>query len=318
MSSKKILITGGTGFAGSHLVELLQSEPEYEIHVTHIAPIPDQLKQIFNSRVQYHPVDLTMQAEVEQLFSQLKPDEIYQLASVAVVGESHLTTRKVLELNQSIVISVLEAMRQHVPKSSMLVVSSSEVYGKSSPDQLPMSENHPLQPVNPYGVSKVTQDLLAHVYVENFGLRIVTARPFNHIGERQESGFVVSDFAKQIVAIERGHASSLKVGNLEARRDFTDVKDTVKAYQVLMERGEAGEAYNIGSGRSISMGELVEALRKLSSGKILIEADSTKLRPADIPIMQADCQKIFALGWQPKSTIELALARVLDYWRNLS
>lgn len=315
--SKKVLITGGTGFAGSHLVELLQVNPNLELHVTHVAPVPDQVASLFNQQVQYHEVDLTNQEAVQNLFSTIVPDEIYQLASIAAVGESHTQTRKVLPLNQSLIINMVESMRICSPAAKMLVISSAEVYGRSQTHELPIKEDHPLRPANPYGVSKVTQDLLAAVYARSFDLNIVIARPFNHIGERQERGFVVSDFARQVVLAKRGEQAEINVGNLDAQRDFTDVKDTVKAYRLLMEHGKLGEVYNIGTGRVLSIREVIEIMQSIAGTHIPLHVDESRLRPSDIPVMNADATKISALGWAPESTIELALERVLNYWRNI-
>lgn len=321
MSGKKtILITGGTGFAGSHLAQAISHafDPEQlSLHLTHIAPVPEEPKQLVPNAT-FHQVDLTDREQVDAVFETVMPDEVYQLASIAMVGNSHSTTETILQANTAIICHVLDAMREKSPSAKMVVISSAEVYGKSMPEELPISENHQLRPSNPYGVSKMTQDALARVYVESYGLHIVIARPFNHIGERQEPGFVVSDFAKQVVAIEQGKSAALKVGNLDAQRDFTDVKDIVQGYMTLMENGVPGEAYNLGSGTSHSMSDVVAILQELSNVTWDIEQDTSRLRPADIPIMVADSTKARALGWYPQSTMKDAVARTLSYWRKKS
>lgn len=312
---RKVLITGGTGFAGSHLAEYLLSLGEVELHLTHVSPVKEEITALFGDTVQYHQVDLQDQAAVFSLFEAVQPDEIYQLASAAAVGKSHEKSLQVLSMNQTIAVTVLEALRQKSPQAKLLLISSAEVYGLSEPGELPITENHPLRPANAYGVSKITQDLLATVFARSFNLHIVVARPFNHIGERQESGFVVPDFTQQIVRIERGEQEKLSVGNLEAQRDFSDVKDVVRAYVLLMEKGESGEVYNIGSGMPVSMQHIVDLLRGLSEKEVQTEVDQSRLRPADIPIMHADASKIRSLGWQPQSSLETALERVVRYWR---
>lgn len=313
--SKKVLITGGTGFAGSHLAEYLRDVGNAELHLTHVSPVKEEMTALFGNTVVYHQVDLQDSQAVNQLFETVGPEEVYQLASAAAVGKSHEQALRVLAMNQTIAANVLEAVRTVSPNARVVLVSSAEVYGLSQSGELPITENHPLRPANPYGVSKVTQDLLASVYARSFGLQIVIARPFNHVGERQESGFVVPDFTQQIIQIERGERQTLRVGNLEAQRDFSDVKDMVKAYALLMEKGQTGEVYNIGSGAVYSMQQVVDLLRGQSQTSIELEVDAARLRPADIPVMQADATKIRALGWEPQSTLEAALERVVRYWR---
>lgn len=312
---KRILITGGTGFAGSHLAEYLVTEPDVELHLSHVSPVNEEILALFGDTVQYHKVDLQDLTAVTELFAQLQPNEVYQLASAAAVGKSHEQALNVLSMNQLIAANVLEAMRTQAPTTRMVLVSSAEVYGMSQPDELPIVETHPLRPANPYGVSKVTQDLLAGVYARSFGLHIVIVRPFNHVGERQEAGFVVPDFTQQIIAVERGQQQAVMVGNLEARRDFSDVKDIVQGYVIAMQKGEPGEVYNIGSGVTYSMQQVVELLCAASSANPALEIDQSRLRPSDIPVMQADASKIRQLGWEPQSSLEVALERVVRYWR---
>ncbi len=312
---KKVLITGGTGFAGSHLAQLLREDPAVELHLTHVSPVKDEINSLLGDSVQYHQVDLQDSAAVTKLFQAVQPDEVYQLASAAAVGKSHQHALKVLSMNQAIAANVLEAVRIESPQAKVVLISSAEVYGVSLPDELPITEDHPLRPANPYGVSKVTQDLLAGVYAHSFNLDIVIARPFNHIGERQESGFVVPDFTQQVIKVEQGVQDKMRVGNLDTKRDFSDVTDIVSAYVLLMEKGITGEVYNIGSGIAYSMQEVVDMLRAQSQVEIMLEVEESRLRPADIPIMQADASKIKALGWEPQSSLEAALIRVVRYWR---
>ncbi len=313
--SKKVLITGGTGFAGSHLAQLLRCDAGIELHLTHMSPVKEEIISLLGETVQYHQVDLQDSAAVTQLFQTVQPDEVYQLASAAAVGKSHEHALRVLTMNQTIAANVLESVRVETPHAKVVLISSAEVYGISQPEELPITEDHPLRPANPYGVSKVAQDLLAGVYARSFNLHIVIARPFNHVGERQESGFVVPDFTQQVIKIEQGAQEKMRVGNLETKRDFSDVTDVVAAYALLMVKGKPGEVYNIGSGVAYSMQEVVDMLRAQSQVKIDLEVEEARLRPADIPIMQADARKIRALGWEPQSTLEAALTRVVRYWR---
>ncbi len=315
MKKKKVLITGGTGFAGSHLAQLILNDEAVELHLTHIGPVSQSLRQLLGEKVIYHKVDLTDLEATRELIKKIVPDQIYQLASVATVGSSHLDPAKVLNFNQAIILNVLESIKECSPLAHVLIISSAEVYGACKPEELPISEKNPLQPANIYGVSKVSQDLLAQVYARSFNLRIIIARPFNHIGERQELGFVVSDFAHQVALIEKGRASYLSVGNLEARRDFCDVKDIVAGYQLLMEKGQVGEVYNLGSGQAVTMSEVVNQLAQLATVDFTVKVDRSRLRPSDIPEMRADCSKAQQLGWQQHSTMQKALERTLNYWR---
>ena len=312
--NQPILITGGTGFVGSHLLEYLQTLGYRQIHLTSYNP-PDQwfLDRLPASNI--HQLDLTDQAKTKQLLNKLHPVEIYHLASIAVVGGSFDSLSKILDNNIKLQLSLLTAVKELQLSSRVLIVGSADEYGVSYPDELPMNELHPFRPVNPYAVSKITQDMLAYVYFKAYGLDIVRARPFAHIGERQSDAFSVASFAKQIVLVEKGKQKSLKVGNLEAYRDFTDVKDVVKAYHLLMTQGESGEVYNIGSGQKIKMSQLLNELIALAQVPIKVEVDQARLRPADIDVMLADIQKIKNLGWQPEISLKETLKRVLNYWR---
>lgn len=312
-----IVITGGTGFAGSHLAELLASSAEYELHLTHVTPVPPELVKLLPT-AHFHQLDLTDLQAVHGLFDQVKPTQIYQLASIPIVGDSFARAGEILHTNTSIVHNVLEGVRNVVPKSRVLIVTSAEIYGASTSEaELPINEQHSFRPVNPYGVSKVMQDVLADCYRRSFDLQIVRVRPFNHIGERQPLGFAVSDFAQQIVQIERGLARVLHVGDLTPERDFTDVKDMVRGYQLLMNQGVVGEAYNLGSGRAISMHAIVEQLTQFSTASITIEQEDSRVRKSDIPVTQADASKAHALGWQAEIPLSVTLQRILGYWRGL-
>lgn len=314
----KVLITGGTGFVGSHLSELLSREPErFELHVTHVSPVPESMRTLFPA-AHFHQLDLTNKAQVQVLLTEVKPNQIYQLASIPTTGSSFEAADTTMRDNTSIIVNILDASRTLSPKPRLLVVTSAEVYGLSlDKHELPIDEYHPFRPVNPYGVSKVAQDLLAECYGRAYELEIVRARPFNHIGERQQAGFAVADFAKQIVAIEKGQQDVLRVGDLSTQRDFTDVKDMVRAYALLMEQGIPGEAYNIGTGNAVTMQWVVDKLCAMSDSTIKVEQEATRMRPTDVPVMVADPRKIKVLGWRQEIPLQETLMRVLGYWRAL-
>ena len=309
-----ILVTGGTGFAGSHLLEALAARGYQNLHTTSFG----SKLNLPTVQVQTHTVDLTQADAVRKLLETIRPTHIYHLASFAVVGSSFDKAESILQNNISLQFNLLESIRTICPDARVLTIGSAEEYGnvlQGNPSAI--SETAPLNPINPYAVSKVSQDLLAGSYFLAHKLNIVRARPFNHIGERQSPDFAIPSFAKQIVAIERGHQHSLTVGNLQAVRDFTDVKDMVQAYMLLMEHGQIGEVYNIGSGRGYTISEVLEKLCSLASTHITVTSDAAKLRPLDVPVTVADNRKIAALGWQPTIPLEQTLLRILNYWRSL-
>jgi len=311
---KTVLITGGTGFVGSHLTEFLSQDQNLDIHLTAFGPKPDFFSNLISDE-KIHNLDLTDFQATTQLIKVLKPDQIYHLASFAAVGNSFEQAEKILINNTILQLNLLEALKIHSPKSKVLSICSADEYGLSLPQEIPINETHELRPVNPYAVSKISQDMLAHAYHVSFGLNIVRVRPFNHIGERQTVAFAVSAFAKQIAQIEAGQLKTLKVGNLQSVRDFTDVKDMVIAYNLLMEKGVGGQVYNVGSGQGLSMSEVLNLLVKLAKKPVVIEQDQARMRPSDIQTMVADNSKITALGWCPRIPLKQTLQRVLDYWR---
>lgn len=311
---KTVLITGGTGFVGSHLIEYLTQLPGLEVHTTSYGDIPTYLEGSIDAS-HIHTVDLTDRSATITVLKTVKPDVIVHLAAFAAVGSSYEQAARVLQNNIILQQQFLSSAAEVTPTARILAVSSAEVYGISEPAELPINELHPLRPINPYAVSKVAQDLLAYSYTISHKLDIVRVRPFNHIGERQTTAFAIPSFASQIVAIERGEQQSLRVGNLDAQRDITDVKDMVRAYWLLVEQGRSSEVYNVGTGRSVSMQNVVEQLQHMAKVKITVVSDPERQRPADIPIMTADSSKIASLGWQPTIELETSLERILDWWR---
>lgn len=312
----RILITGGTGFAGSHLVEALLEAGYSDIHVTTYSGENGFLADKIGKE-NIHTVDLTNLEETKQLFKTIQPQKVYHLAALAFVGKSFDEADRVLQNNITLQQNVLLSVRDEAPDARILIVGSAEEYGVSvSQEEIPYAEDHPFRPINPYAVSKVTQDMLAYSYFISYKLDIVTVRPFNHIGERQSTDFAIPAFSDQIVAIENGEQEVLKVGDLSTIRDFTDVKDTVKAYIAVMENGKSGEAYNVGSGKGVLMSDMVKLLAQLSSVDIKIEIDESRLRPHDIPKMVANIDKIKELGWKPTIDIQETLQRVLNWYRN--
>jgi GDP-4-dehydro-6-deoxy-D-mannose reductase len=322
--SDRVLITGGTGFAGSHLIEYLLAQGQTDIHTTSFGSSTGFVHEILPSD-HIHKVDLTSGEATSALLTKLQPTVIYHLAAFATVGTSFGQAANVLENNLKLQLSLLEAVKASATKPRVLVVGSGMEYDvllaqaeRPQANPLLLSELDRLGPISPYAVSKVMQDLLGLSYHYSYSLDIVRARPFNHIGERQTDEFAIPSFAAQIVAVEQGKKQQLEVGNLSAVRDFTDVKDVVVAYKLLIEQGKNGEVYNIGSGRGSTMQEILDQLCALSTTTIKVVSDPAKFRPLDVPSMVADNGKIAALGWQPRIALADTLQRIVEYWRNNS
>lgn len=311
----RILITGISGFAGSHLADLLLQQDEIEIWGTlrsgigSVAHVADKLTLRY--------VDLREPSAVYALLEECQPARIYHLAGQAFVHLSWKEPWPTLENNIRAQLNLLQAIVDLQLETRILCVTSQEIYGKTKPEDLPIDESTPLRPDSPYGVSKVAQDMLGLQYFRSYGLYTIRARPFNHIGPRQNERFVASNFAKQIVEIELGlRPPMIQFGNLSAQRDFSDVRDMVRAYYLLLERGQPGEAYNIGRGKPHSVRTLLDLLLKSTHIKIEERIDPERLRPSDMPISYADISKLHhTTGWQPSVSFEDSLRDVLDYWR---
>lgn len=315
----KVLITGITGFAGSHLAEYLLSEG-HEVSGTYLSEKSLVNVESMQGKVNLVKVDLTDGEKVFQVVSRLKPDTIFHLAAFPAVGESYGKPLDTIMNNVACELNVLEAVRKlNLRTCRVLVVSSADVYGKVLEKYIPIDEETPFNPTNAYGVSKIAQDMLALQYYNSYRLQIVRVRPFNHIGPRQGLGFVVADFAKKIVEIEKAKSKQvLRVGDLRTKRDFTDVRDMVRAYKLLIEKGKSGDVYNIGSGRSYKIADILDKLLSLARVKITVEVDKKLFRTDDAPERICDYRKFHALtGWEPSIPIEVTLKDTLEYWRNI-
>lgn len=300
-----ILITGGTGFVGGHLLAFLQqAHPQAKLVLTSHRAHQRQ------DGIEVRVVDLDSAKAVSDLLEQVSPTQIYHLAAIANVGESFRHPNKVVENNFRLTLNLLEALRAQVKPARTLFVSSSDLY---APSLQPLSEQALISPGSPYAASKAIQDALAISYAKSFSLPIVIARPFNHIGPGQKPGFVVADFAQMIAEAEKNpQINQLKVGNLTSARDFTDVRDVVVAYHLLMQQGKVGEIYNVGSGKAVEIGKILDQLLALAHKSLQKISDREKLRPVDNPMVQADIGKIKALGWLPKIPLAQTLADVLE------
>jgi GDP-4-dehydro-6-deoxy-D-mannose reductase len=310
----RILVTGASGFAGSHLIEYLQAEAKGEIFGTVFG---NTVEELGLDEHHSYSINLLHQDEVRLMVENVKPDYVYHLAALSSPAASFQDPQAFFSNNVDAQFHLLEAVRLHCPKAKVLVVGTAEEYGKVKPQELPMSEATPLNPISPYAASKVAQDYLGLMYHNAYQLPVIRVRPFNHIGERQTEAFVTGAFARQIALIEAGAQEPvINVGNLTPKRDFTDVKDMVKAYVLALELGTPGEVYNLGSGTSISIQELLDTLLSLATLPIMVEEDPARVQPVDVPEMRADISKFHALtGWGSTIPLKNTLVRVLDYWR---
>lgn len=307
----RVLITGAGGFVGGHLASYL--------HSTH--PNASLYGTILNDREKANPhiaspfqVDLKDYTHVREILAESEPDAIYHLAAQAFVPRSFEDPWETLENNIRSQLNIIQACLELNIRPRMLIISSAEVYGAINSTQMPMSEDTPMRPTNPYSVSKVTQDMLGLQYFLSHDLPIMRARAFNHIGPGQNPRFVAPAFATQIAKIEaKQQEAVIYVGNLEAQRDFTDVRDIVRAYYLIVEKGQPGQAYNVASGKAYSIQYLLETLLNYSSLDIEIRVDPDRLRPVDVPIIRGDNSKLHRdTGWQPTVRFEDTLKDVLD------
>ena len=311
---KRALITGISGFVGGYLgAELLVQG--YELHGTCFG---DRDKVRPGLKCQLHEMNLCDEKNVLQVISAVHPDLIFHLAAQSSAALSWKKPRLTIDINLCGAANLLEAIRTECPSSSVLMIGSSEEYGAISSNNPLVDETYPLSPANPYAVSKMAQESLSALYAKSYGLHIVMTRAFNHIGPGQSDQFVVPSFAHQLIQIEKGlHEPVLRVGNLSARRDFTDVRDVVRAYIALSKHGQSGEAYNIGTGRSHAIDAILKQLIELSGLSLSVEVDPARLRPSETPEIVCDCRKLRAIcDWQPQIPLEQSLKDILDWFRN--
>jgi GDP-4-dehydro-6-deoxy-D-mannose reductase len=317
--ANRALITGIAGFAGSHLAELLLLEEGVEISGSVFPGEPTRNIEPILSHLRLETCDIRDAEAVDALVKRARPDEIYHLAAIAFIPESIDNPRATFETNLFGTMNVLEAARKFAAEARVLFVGSADEYGLIREEDLPVDERNPLEPLNPYSVSKASAGMLAHQYAASGGMDIVRVRPFNHTGPRQSPSFVCSDFARQVVEIERGaRAPELSVGSLRPRRDFSDVRDVVRAYRDILRLGESGEVYNICSGRAVAIGEIVEMLVSTSGREIAVVERSDRLRGTEVEEVRGDFGKIEkAVGWRPSIPMEKTLEDLIEYWRGI-
>jgi len=316
----KVLITGATGFVGSHLIEYCLTKANVKLYGTVFSyHSKDELKNIesVKSKIKLLKCDLTNKNDVIRILKEVKPDKIFHLAAQSFVPVSWKDPQNTLFNNIVSELNIFEVLKGMKLDPVIQIAGSSEEYGLVRKEEIPIKESNLLRPLSPYAVSKITQDMLASQYHRSNNLKTVITRAFNHTGPRRDKRFVTSWFAYQIASIEVGlQKPVIKVGNLDSYRDFSDVRDMVRAYWLATEKCKYGEPYNIGSGKTYQIKEVLSMLLSFSKSKIKIEKDPQLMRPSDVPILQCDCRKFKkATGWNPKINFETTLKDILNYWR---
>ena len=320
----RILITGITGFVGSHLAEYCLAKPDIQVFGTVLSHhLGDELKRIerIKDRCNLLECNLNNRISVQRVIEKVKPDKIFHLAAQSFVPTSFASPEDTLINNIVSEINIFEALRELKINPVILIAGSSEEYGLVFENELPIKETNQLRPLSPYGVSKVAQDTLACQYHHSYGLKTVVTRAFNHEGPRRGEQFVTSNFTKQIAEIEKNIKEPvIYVGNLTAKRDYLDVRDVVDAYWLATEKCQFGQPYNICSGKSWSIQQVLDLLLEKSVVKnIEVKQDQSRMRPSDVPILLGDCAKFKEVtGWEPKISFEKTLEDTLNYWREMA
>ncbi|HEY7214360.1 MAG TPA: GDP-mannose 4,6-dehydratase [Thermoanaerobaculia bacterium] len=314
----RALITGITGFAGSHLAEyLLKEQPGVEVFGTLRWRSRMENVEHLGKRIRLVEADLRDYSSMHRALEETRPDFIFHLAAQSFVPSSWSAPNDTIVTNVTGQTNLFEAIRILKLDPTVQLACSSEEYGLVLPDEVPIKETNPLRPLSPYAVSKVAQDYLGYQYFKSYDLKVIRTRGFNHTGPRRGQVFVTSNFCSQVAAIELGlQEPVIRVGNVEAIRDFTDVRDMVRAYWLAVTKGKPGEVYNIATGKGIRIREMLDRLLALSRVEVKVEVDPDRLRPSDVEILIGDSSKFRAdTGWEPCIPFEQTLEDLLGYWR---
>jgi GDP-4-dehydro-6-deoxy-D-mannose reductase len=311
----KALVTGGTGFAGSHLADHLLEENHEVLLLAHPGGSTRSAEHL-RGRAQFAEADLDDFEGLYSVLARFRPQRIYHLAAFSSVVESKHDPRRCYRVNLNGTLNLLEAWRTLGFESRALLVSSSNVYGVAPGNEAPLRETSPLRPENPYAGSKIAAEFLALQFGLSYGLPVIRVRPFQHTGSRQSTAYVCSGLARQVAEIVQGpRPPVVEVGDPLVSRDFSDVRDIVRGYTLLLERGRPGEVYQLCSGKAVSVGTIIELLIAKAQRPIEIRIDSTKARPGESPVLWGDPAKARAeVGWVPRYSLEQTLHEILCYW----
>lgn len=312
MNKLKALIIGAAGFVGNYLMSHLQNDRKWHLSAT---KLPGQT--ILNDDADIYDLDILNISDITNMLNIVRPDYIFHLAAQSSVSVSWKNPTLTVDVNVNGAINLLDAIRALNYKPKTLLIGSSEEYGRIRPEEIPVSEQTMLRPGNIYAVTKAAQNMIGQIYSSAYDMDIVMVRAFNHVGPNQSPVFVVSDFCKQVAEIEAHKKEPIiYVGNISAKRDFTDVRDVVRAYSLLIEHGKIGEIYNVGSADAVSIEQVLNMILSISKEKITVKVDDKKLRPLDVPEVKADIKKLVACtGWQRMIPLETTIADTLSYWR---
>lgn len=317
MTQKKVLITGIAGFVGSHLAELLLSKG-YEVYgLSRPRSKMDHVESIIN-KLNLVDADLLDSHSLYGTVSRIKPDYIFHLAAQSFVPTSWVSPSVTLEVNIVGTANLFESVRQAGIDPVIQIACSSEEYGLVHENEVPIKETNPLRPLSPYAVSKLAMDYLGYQYFQSYKVRVIRTRGFNHTGPRRGETFAESNFAKQIAMIEKGKQDPvIHVGNLDAQRDYTDVRDMVRAYLQSVEKCDPGDVYNICTGKAIKIGDMLNLLLSYSKIKVDILPDPNRMRPSDVPVLIGDNTKfVKKTGWKAAVPFEKTMEDLLNYWRS--
>ncbi len=314
---KKALIIGAGGFVGGYLAQCLQDEFNMEVYATKLANTQTQEDLSF-IEPRIYDLDILNRNDIVELLYAIRPDYIFHLAAQSSVSEAWKNPALTIDVNIKGSVNVMDAVRELYYKPRMVIIGSGEEYGHIKEDETPIHEDTKLRPGNIYAATKACQNMIGSIYSKAYDMELMLVRAFNHVGPGQSPIFVVSDFCKQVAEIEKGiREPVMYVGNLAARRDFTDVRDVVRAYGLLALKGRAGETYNVGSGNAMEIRAVLDMIISMSSSKIEVRVDPNKIRPVDVPIIEADISKIHEeTGWEPKIPFAQTVREILDYWRS--
>ena len=295
----KALIVGAAGFVGSYLARELKNNHGMEVHATKLAH-----EQLEIPGVAIHDLNILNKDEIVALLYEVRPDYIFHLAAQSSVSVAWKNPGLTIDINVKGSVNLMDAVRELFYKPRVLLIGSGEEYGHIREGETPIKEDNYLRPGNIYAATKVCQNMIASIYTQAYDMQLMMVRAFNHIGPCQSPIFVISDFCKQVAEIEAG------------KRDFTDVRDVVRAYALLVQKGTPGETYNVGSGHAHEIREILDLIISFSPREIRVEIDPNKIRPVDVPIIEADITKLnAATGWKPQIPLEQTIQETLDYWR---